>query len=132
MAEICVDGCTLQMTPFVSGSVEIITPPSQFTTLNGKGCYRGTLMVSISDYVGGAIVPNPGASITVATAGTGTGSISANSVACTIDGQTAVLKGAEGTVTVVGVLATPGGPVTTTQDVTVKIADAGQSDITVD
>lgn len=131
MAFICVEGYKLSVTPMISGSASIETSPSAYVKINGKKCYRGNITVKVSDYQGGAIVPNPATSTVVSTLGVGSGTISGSSRATKIDGSAAVLEGDSTSVTVNGALYTPGSsqPTPVSQVVTVKIISAGQSDI---
>ena len=100
------------------GKAKIISLPSDTCKINNKGVYRGELTIAISNYAGTGFVN-----------GAGTGTIKADALYTTFDGQKAILVGASATFNVnAQTTSTP-----STQTVvpcTVQIVDAGQSEVT--
>lgn len=121
MKNIAVKGCTLELTPASSpeATVTIKTDPSKKVLAVGKGCYFGDLEISITGYTGG--------SIDVTGSGSGNGTLSGSSTKYKIEGAAAVLEGDSVTITVNGQKTSGSSTIATTQDVTVKISDAGQT-----
>lgn len=106
---IAVEDCVLECTPRADAT--ITTPPSSHVKASGKGCYRGSITIMVTNAA--AVSDNNG---------TGTGNLSGSARHTKIDGVSAVLEGDSVTITVNG---TSGGSPATGQ-VTVKIKDAGQ------
>ena len=117
MKELAVDGCTLEL-DHGSGSISISTTPSTVVKADGKGCYKGSISFSISGFTGTSILNGDGA---------GSGSISGSAQHTKIEGSPAVLKDDNVTVTLTGTAGQGSSQHTETEDVTVKVSNAGQT-----
>lgn len=117
MKELAVEGCSLEL-DHGSGSVSISTTPSTVVKADGKGCYKGSISFSISGFKGTKIL-NPD--------GAGSGSISGSAQYTKIEGSSAVLKDDSVTVTLTGTAGQGSSQHPETEDVTVKVSDAGQT-----
>ena len=118
MADIAVLGCTVSITSGQTASAKTITTvPSTDVLVGTKGVYFGSVDVLLVQPSQGAFTT---ASATITINGTGSNVLDAN-------GNKAVLKGDTGSSMVT--LTNPDSGATITPTITVRIDDAGQTDV---
>lgn len=117
MKNVVVEGFKYQFTSGLKGDVKITSDPSQFVKINGKGVYKGTLNVTVSNWTNGTI-----------SNGSGSGVIKADAKYMKVDGENVLLLGAKSeSISITGTTQTP--PYTSTTTDTFTIIDAGQSGV---
>lgn len=122
---VTVDGCTLEVVAPGTGDITIDPDqPSADVFINGNGVYFKEIKFSVANSNGGGSIQNND--------GSGSGSISATGDGVLdADGNKCVLEGDNVTITVYGTNPSSSGSVPASGSITVKVSNAGQSDVNV-
>lgn len=119
MSELAVLGCTVSITSghTTPNPIVITTQPSSNVSVNGKGVYKGTISVTVAPIADPSGNTSTGGTITIDGSGSN----------CLVDGSNAVLKNDSGSQSFpfVNASSAPVG----SQTVSIKITDAGQTDV---